>query len=102
MPTAVQDDEGLLFLASFEFAPPFGECVVFPFAALLLCNMPLCLPLRRQRRVFGSLHNARRPALPTNAKNVLPDAAVDLGELGRADLSLDELLKFDCSGLQLI
>ena len=60
------------------------------------------LALRSQLRVRRRLDRTRGLALSTHALDVLPDPAVDLGELRRADFRLEKLLQLDSGRSQLI
>ena len=85
-----------------------GSCIhsregrTLPLPAVLLRRISLILALRSQLRVRRRLNRTRRLALPTHALDVLPDPAVDLRELRRADLRLKKFLQLDSGRSQLI
>ena len=85
-----------------------GSCIhsrkgrTLPLPAVLLRRVSLILALRSQLRVRRRLDRTRGLALPAHALNVLPDPAVDLRELRRADFRLEKLLQLDSGRSQLI
>jgi len=75
---------------------------LLPLATVLLDRISLYLSLRSGFGVRSSLEHSSHLPLATNTKNALPDLAVYIGELGRTNFRLDEILQLNGSCFQLL